>query len=457
VALLVLGGFLLLLPLVARAAGPRHVDVIRLQAAIDPVTAGYVDRGLSVAANDGASAVVIELDTPGGDLGSLENIVEHMDSSRVPTMVFVYPEGAWAGSAGTFITVAGDIAAMSPGTAIGAASPVGSGGATLGKTERKKVTNFAIAYIRSQARAHGHNTQFAAAAVQSAKAIPDEEALSQHVINFVAPNLHRLLKDADGVTVKTANGPVTFHTAGATIKYVNMDFTENVMEVLINPNLVLILLSVGTLALIFELSSPGAILPGIVGVICIAIALFSLGTFPVNVAGLILMAFAILLFIADVKMPTHGFLTVGGIISFALGAIFLFSPSGANGGPSISPWVIVFTTALMAGFFGFVVRKAVKAQEWPVKTGTQSMVGQSAIVHSKLNPGGTVFFDGALWNAVTDQGPMDVGSEVQVAAIDGLTLHVVPYSAPASLPEQSRNTGPRLEPGPAQGGGSAAV
>jgi membrane-bound serine protease (ClpP class) len=447
VALFGIFAFLVLPAVAAAATATRHVDVIRLQADVNPVSAQYLDRGIAAANSDGASAVVIELDTPGGDLGSLENMIQHMDGSRVPTIVFVYPEGAWAGSAGTFITVAGDIAAMSPGTTIGAASPVGSGGQTLGKTERAKVTNFATQYIATQAKDHGHSIGFAIQAVQTAKAIRYDVALSEHVINFVATSLPQLLREADGFTAKTANGPVTFHTAGAAIHYINMDWTERVLQVLIDPNLVLILLSVGTLAIIFELSSPGAILPGIVGVICISIALFSLGTIPVNAAGLLLMAFALLLFIADLKMPTHGFLTVGGVISFALGAVFLFSPSGSST-PPVSPWTVVFVTALMAGFFGFVVRKALKAQTWTVKTGTQALIGQPAVVRAKLNPEGTIYFDGAYWNAVTDQPPIEQGSEVVVTAIDGLTVHVVPMTAGAAV-----SLSPSTPPSGRDGGG----
>lgn len=438
VVLLTFGAVLLLLSATAHAASGRHVDVIKLNADINPVTADYVVRGINQANSDGASAVIIELDTPGGDLASMTKIIERMESSSVPTMVYVYPAGAWAGSAGTFITVASDIAAMAPGTAIGAASPVGSGGATLGKTERAKVTNFAASYIEALARDHGHNTKFAVRAVRGAVAIGYHKALNHHVVNFIAMDLHHLLNKANGVSVKTPSGIVTFHTANAAINYINMDWTENLLLLLSDPNLVLILMSVGTLAIIFELSSPGAILPGIVGVLCLAIAFYALGIIPVNAAGLVLMAFAILLFVADIKMPTHGFLTVGGIISFALGAVLLFSPSGVSGGPSISPWAVVFVTALMAGFFAFVVRKALKAQEWSVKTGSESLVGTTAITQSRLNPVGMVFLDGALWKAVSDKGPVEQGEEVRVLRIDGLSVHVVSLEAPEQGVTQSK-------------------
>lgn len=445
--LLSLGFFLLLSPGTSVWAAGRTVDVIRLQGAINSVTAGYLDRGLTQAARDRASAVVIELDTPGGDLGSLEDMIRHMDASPVPTVVYVYPQGAWAGSAGTFVTMAADIAAMAPGTSIGAASPVGSGGQTLGATERKKVTNFAIAYIKAQARDHGHNVQFAAQAVQSAKAIPYDEALKNRVINVVANDLPSLLRKIDGTTVKTANGSVTFHTAGAAVRTITMNWTEQLEQILIDPNLVLTLLSVGTLALIFELSSPGAILPGIVGVISISIALFALGSITVDALGFVLIAFGILLFIADVKLPTHGFLTVGGLISFVLGSILLFSPSGVNG-PSLNPLVAVAVAAVMAGFFGFVVKKAVAARKWSVKTGTQALLGKTAVVRERLNPEGMVFFDGALWNATTELPPIDNGVEVLVTEIEGLTVHVTPLLA-GEPPAPTTQRGPRLEAGPA--------
>jgi len=450
----VLASIFLFLPGVAIAASSgRHVDVIRLQSDINPVTASFVDRGIAEANTDGSSAVVLELDTPGGDLGSMTNIIEHMERSAVPTIVYVSPEGAWAGSAGTFITVAADIAVMAPGTAIGAASPVGSGGQTLGATERKKVTNFAASYIAGLARDHGHNTRFAVDAVRKAKAIPYQTAISEHVVNFAARNLRQLLSHADGYQVKTPNGRVTFHTAGASPRYINMDWTEQIELLLIDPNLVLILMSVGTLAIIFELSNPGAILPGIVGVIALAIAFFALGAIPVNVAGLVLMAFAILLFIADIKMPTHGFLTVGGIISFALGAILLFSPSGVNG-PTVSPWAVVFVTALMAGFFGFVVRKALNAQTWSVKTGTESLLGTPAIAQTRLDPEGMVYLDGALWKAVADDGTIERNQEVTVRRIEGLTVHVVARPAEAFA---TSSTGVPTEAASPQGGTAQPV
>jgi membrane-bound serine protease (ClpP class) len=438
--------FMFALAASALAAG-RHVDVLRLKADINPVTASYVERGIAAANSDGAAAVVIELDTPGGDLASMTDIIEHMEASRVPTIVYVYPAGAWAGSAGTFITVAADVAAMAPDTSIGAASPVGSGGSDLGKTEREKVTNFAAAYIQGLAKSHGHNATFAVQAVRSAKAIPYYQALSEHVINYITRDLPSLLKKADGYSTKTPNGTVVFHTAGAAIHYIDMDWSERLLLLLANPDLVLILMSIGTLAIIFELSSPGAILPGVVGVLCLAIAFFALGVIPINAAGLALIAFAILLFIADIKMPTHGILTVGGIISFALGALLLFSPASGSGGPSLSPWVVIFVTLLMAGFFGFVVRKAIRAQRAPVMTGIEGMVGTVGTARTDLNPSGMVYAEGSLWKAIADTGEIKQGEKVTITRVDGLTLHVAPVisSSPSATTASATEQPPKRD------------
>jgi membrane-bound serine protease (ClpP class) len=417
----------------------RHVDVIRLANDINPITADFVERGLNQANSDGAAAVVIELDTPGGELDSMVQIIEHMYQSGVPTVVYVYPGGAWAGSAGTFITMAADVAAMAPGTTIGAASPVGSTGQDLGKTEKKKVTNFAAGYIRALAVDHHHNSTFAVRAVRGAKAIGYREAVKEHVVNLSAPNITALLHELNGKHVAAPscapqfgggstsctshNGSIVFHTGNASVSYIDMDLSENLLLLITNPNLVLVLMSVGTLAIIFELSSPGAILPGIVGVICLAIAFYAIGVIPVNGAGFVLLAFAILLFIADVKMPTHGFLTVGGIIAFVLGALLLFSPSGASG-PGISPWVVAAVALGMGAFFGFVVTKAVRARAWPHKTGPESLVGTMALTLTRIDPDGLVFLDGARWRAVSETGAIDPNVEVRVNGIEGLTARV---------------------------------
>lgn len=420
---------LFLLPVAVCAASGRHVDVIPLHADVNQVSAAYLDRGLSIANADGSSAVVIELDTPGGDLASLQNMVEHMETSRVPTIVYVYPAGAWAGSAGTFVAMAADIAAMAPGTTIGAASPVDATGGNLQSTERKKVTNFFSNYIATLARDHGHNPRFAFAAVKDAKAETYQKALATGVINFATPSLRQLLSRANDFHLKTPSGPITFHTGGAAIHYINMDFAENLAAFLQDPNLVLVLIAVGILAVIFELSSPGAVLPGVVGVISLAIAFYALGTIPINVAGLVLMGFAILLFIADIKMPTHGFLTVGGIISFFLGSLLLFGPSGASG-PSLAPWAPVFVTILLAGFFGFVIRKAIAARHWRVKTGTEAFLGSTGTARTRLDPGGMVYVNGELWKAVSDSGPVEPGAEVLIVHLQGLTVHVISLAGP---------------------------
>ena len=311
----------LLAPVHALAAGPQVV-VMSIDGAISPATQEYLDRGLKAAEQVDAEAVILELNTPGGDLGSMQTMVEAMRGASVPVIVYVTPRGAWAGSAGTVITLAGRAAAMAPETAIGAASPVGSGGTDLSTTEQAKVKSIMDATVRSLAASRPPAAiQLAQDTIDNAKAVSADEALKAGLVDFVATDLNDLLRQLNGFTVQMADGPRTLHTAGATTIPLPMSFIEQLLQFLIDPNIVFLLLALGVQALLIELTHPGAWVPGFIGVISLALAAYGLGILSVNWFGLVFILAAFVLFILDIKAPTHGALTVTGVASFILGAL----------------------------------------------------------------------------------------------------------------------------------------
>ncbi|MBV9120960.1 MAG: nodulation protein NfeD, partial [Chloroflexi bacterium] len=357
--------FLLLAGALAASAAPStgHVDVVPLNAAIDPITANYVVHGIQTAEQDGATAVIIELDTPGGLDTSMREIIRAMTGSTVPVVVYVGPDGARAGSAGVFITMAADVAAMAPNTNIGAAHPVGLLGTQSaqnqqqsdGDVEATKVLNDSVAYIRTLAANHGRDADWAEQAVRNSVSISAQEAVQRHVVDLQAGSLTQLLTAIDGRPVRTG----TLHTSGAATQDLNMSPIEALLSYIADPTVSYLLMLIGTYGLIFELSSPGAILPGVLGGLALILGLLSLGALPVNYAGLALILFSLLLFVADVKMPSHGILTAGGVIAFLLGSLTLFNTG--QSGLSIGLPVIATVTALSAVFFTWIVRLGVRA------------------------------------------------------------------------------------------------
>ncbi|MCX7623163.1 MAG: nodulation protein NfeD [Thermomicrobium sp.] len=432
---------LLLLAQSSAAVGER-VYLLELDGPITPVMADYVARGIDEAAASGAEAVVIRLDTPGGLSSAMDEIVQDILQSPVPVIVYVAPEGARAASAGVFITYAAHIAAMAPATNIGSASPVliGQDGqpSQTDDTMQRKVVNDAVAKIRSLAERRGRNADWAEQAVREAVNITAEQAAAQGVVDFVAPSLDALLDMVDGRTVETSVGAVTLRTRDAEVVTVRMTVLERFFQVLSDPNIAYILLSLGMLGIFFELANPGSILPGVVGGILLLLGLYALGTLDVNWTGVLLMAFAFLLFLIDLYVPTHGVLTLGGIVSFALGSLLLLQ-SPASPGFQLSRAVVLAVTGTIAAVFLVLVFLVARAHARRPATGKEALIGARAVVRRALEPEGLVFVEGELWRARSLSGPVPAGHAVRIVGLDGLTLLVEPASeteAPESAEER---------------------
>ncbi len=417
----------LALPAIVHAQRGAHVDVLTVSGAIDTWVEGYINRGLTIAEQDGAEAAIIVLNTPGGALGAMQNITTRMLNARVPVVVYVSPQGAWAGSAGTFITLAGNIAAMAPSTTIGAAHPVSGGGENIQTDERDKITNFSVSIIQNIARTRGRNADWAADAVRNSKAATSQEALDLKVIDLLANDLNDLLNKIDGKAVKTAAGEITLHTLRAGVNNIEMNIPELFLHTLVDPNLALILLQIGLLAIAVELYNPGATFPAIVGGICLVLAFVALGNLPVNWGGVILIVLSVVVFIIDVKLNSV-VLTGGGFVMFVLGALLLFTPltpvAPTMPEVSVSPFVIVGLGGAMAAFFLFLLGAAVRGKRYPVVSGSEALIGASGIATSDLNPNGTVRVKGEVWTATAEGDTIQQGNPVQVVRVDGLRLRV---------------------------------
>ncbi len=422
----VVAAFLLLGSPLASAQPGEHVDLIKVNGVIDPFTAQYVERGLGVAQSDGAQCLVIQLDTPGGSDAPMRVIVQEMLNSTVPTVAYVAPAGARAGSAGVFITMAANIAAMAPGTNIGAAHPVDITGAITG-TVGEKVTNDAAAYIRAIAEKRGRNAEWAEEAVRESVSIIAREAVESQVADLIADDLEDLLDKIDGREVITAAGPVTLRTRGAPVRTIGMNFAENFLHVIVDPNIAYLLLSIGTLALTAEFYHPGAIFPGVTGAICLILAFVAFGSLPVNWGGVALIVLAVVLFIVDIKVA--GFmLSVGGAIAFVLGSLMLFSPF-ASPSPTMPhltvSWpLIILMTASITSFFLFALSAGLLAQRAKAASGIESMVGATGTAVSDLDPWGTVQVKSELWSAVAEEGSIKKGERVRVVGAEGVRLKV---------------------------------
>lgn len=402
-------------------AADRRVAILEIQGAITPAIANYVSRGLDQARND--EAVVLLIDTPGGLDSAMRDIVQRIMASRVPVIAYVSPAGARAASAGVFLVMASHVAAMAPNTAIGAASPVNTGGEDIQGTMKAKVTNDAAAYIRGLARDRQRNAVWAENAVRHAVSASAAEALQLHVVDLLAPDLPTLLDRLDGRGVRVGEQRVILHTRHATLERLELQPLERSLQMLSNPSLALLLLNLGMLGLFFELSNPGLIIPGIVGGICLLLALFALGTLPVNVAGVALIAFAFLLFVAELFLPTFGALAVGGVISLVLGALMLITPG--TPGFEVSRWLIATIALATGGLMAGLVTLAVRAQRRPPTTGQEGLVGRRGEARTPLDPEGQVFVHGELWRAISEEGPLPAGAPIQVRRVANLTLHVV--------------------------------
>ncbi len=409
---------------------PGAVHVAEIRGVINPLTAQYLDRVLDDAKARGAQLVVLKLDTPGGLDSSMREMIQDMLASPVPVAVYVTPAGARAASAGLFLLIAGHVAAMTPSTNTGAAHPVGLGGDT-DEVMNSKVVNDAAATIRALAEQRGRNAEWAERAVRESESITETEALQLNVIDVVARNLDDLLEQIDGWTIQTAEGEVVLDLAGAPRREVSMNLPERFMHMLTDPNLAFILLTVGTLGIIAELYNPGALFPGITGVIALILAFLALGNLPTNWAGVALVALAVVLFIAELNTDGTGILGVGAVVAFLLGGLILFRPirpgSPALPDMHVDTWLIGATTLAMAGFVLVVMTKVARSRRAPPLTGYEHYIGQIASVRQALRPTGRVWFEGQSWFARTESGvEVAEGQSVRVVGLDGLTLIVEP-------------------------------
>ena len=410
-----------LLPLSAAAASARHVEEADLNGDINTIMASYIQTSVSRAEADRADALLVVVNTPGGISTSMDEIVTSLLNSKVPVVVYVYPSGARAASAGLFVAQAADILAMAPGTNIGSAHPIQATGADLTGDLGAKVLNDAVARVRNLATMHGRNADWAEQAVRKSVNINAEEAVTLHVADLEAPDISTLLSRIDGREAQRPNGTVVFHTAGATVDDFAMPFWQVFLNALIDPTIAALLIIVAGYGIITELSNPGLILPGVVGGLAAILAIVSLANLPVSIAGALLMLLALVLFIADLKAPTHGFLSVGGVFALLLGMAFL-----VNTGPiglGVNPWVSLVTAVLTLGFFAFFIRKVIAARRQPAFVGGDSIVGAVGEAREELAPEGLVFVSGALWKA-TSTSPIPAGSAVRVVGHEGLHLQV---------------------------------
>jgi membrane-bound serine protease (ClpP class) len=404
----------------------EKVSLINIDGAIGPATASYIARSIDEAQAQNAQCLIIQLNTPGGLLDSTQKIVQSFLGSPVPVVVYVAPTGATATSAGCFITIAASVAAMAPATTIGAAHPVSIGGAPGGgeekmdETMKQKVENFSVSYIETIAGKRQRNVEWAKSAVKESASITAEKALQLKVIDLIASDMSDLLQKLNG---RMVDGKA-LKTAGAEVSEIKMSASEHVFQKLWRPEVMFILMLIAIYGIIGELTTPGAILPGVVGAIALVIALYLAAVLPVNVTGLVLIALALMLFIFDVYATTHGVLTVGGIISFLIGSLMLFNRADPLFRLSLN--YIIPATLITAAFFIFIIGKGLRAQRLPVKVGAETLIGRTVTALTSVDSrSGRIFVEGEYWNAVSDS-PIEKDEQAEIAAVQGLTVKLQP-------------------------------
>ena len=419
---------LLLLAVISSAAsaqttGPA-IDILTIEGTITPIFADYVKRGIEEAELQAATTIIIQMDTPGGLDSSMREIIQLMDATQIPVVVYI-PPGARAASAGFFITIAADVAAMAPDTAIGAATPVSLGGdgeVDVSDTLKAKILNDAIAYARAIANAHGRNVEWAEKAVREAASVPAYEALELNVIDTIATSLDDLITQLDGWQITKPDGSiVTLNTQEASVRDIEFTAIESFLLAISDPNIAYILLSLAILGITAEIFNPGLIFPGVFGAIAGLLAFFSLGMLPVNLAGILLILLAVGLFITEVFTTTFGILTAGGIVSLVIGSLILF-----KGGPlfQVDLILIVVVAVTIAGMLAFVINRILAAHRRQAATGKEELVGKTAVVKTALKPEGTIFHEGEIWTAELDTGQAEPGEEVIITKSEGLKLYV---------------------------------
>ena len=407
-------------PEVASVPPSKKIHVIEIDAPITPMVAEYIITAINRAAKADAEALIIQLNTPGGLLESTNQIVIRMMASEVPIVVYVAPSGGRAASAGVFITMAANIAAMAPTTHIGAASPIQMQG-KMDETMAKKAMNDTAAMARGIAEKRGRNAKWAEDAVRKAVSATETEALELKVIDLVAPDIASLVKAMDGKTVVVIMGRKTLSTAGAEVVTIEMGFRDKLLGIISNPNIAYILMILGFYGLYFELSNPGAIFPGVAGVICLILAFYALHTLPINYAGLMLIVFAMALFIGEAFITSHGILGIGGAVAMLMGSVMLIDSSA----PALQiSWAVIFPVVLVSSLlFIITVTVAVRVHREKADTGKEGLIGKQAEVRSDLTPDGQVFVHGEIWNARSNES-VHTGDKVTVVGVEGLTLLV---------------------------------
>jgi membrane-bound serine protease (ClpP class) len=424
--LLALAVSLLLLGVTAACATSVDVQgavhVLKAGGEVDPVMERYIDRGIDEAERTHARAVVIRIDTPGGLDSSMRGIVQRINSSHVPVITYVSPAGGRAASAGTFIVMAGHVAAMAPNTTIGAAHPINSSGGDIKGTLGTKVENDAAAYIRSIAKERGRNADWAERAVRQSVAVDSDEAVSLHVVDFKARSVDVLIEQANGRTVQVQGKPVTLDLLSAPVVENNPTIIEDFLKLISDPNIAFLLLSLGALALVFELIVPGHIVPGVFGAIALLVAFFALGTLPVNWAGVALIGLAFVLFALEIYVSGFGALGLGGLIALIFGGLILTSSN--NPDFQVNRWLLIGISIFIGMFFFSVMSAMLRTRRAPAYMGAQALVGRVAVARTPLDPEGLVFFEGARWRATAEDAPVQEGERVRVTSVKGLRLTV---------------------------------
>jgi len=404
-------------------AATRPVYVLPAVGSINPGLAEFIVEGIKTAEEDQAAAVVIQLDTPGGLAASMRDINQAIINAKVPVVVYVSPKGARAASAGMFITMAAQVAAMAPGTNIGAAHPVSLGISKMDKVMGEKVTNDMVAYARSLAEEHGRNADWAEKAVRKSVSIDAKQALKLKVVDLVSDNLDDLLKEINNRKVKVGKETVTLKTQGAPVKFIAEGLKVRVLKHIADPNIAFILMMIGLAGLYFELAHPGVILPGVVGALSLLLAFYAFQTLPVNFIGLLLILLAFIFFILEIYVTSYGLLSVGGVASLLLGSLMLYQKGDTE--MHIAWSVLIPTVVIISLFFLTVAGLVLRSHLRRSMTGAPGLVGERGVAYTDLKPEGQVFVHGEYWQAVSDE-PVAAGDTVEVVKVINLKLYVKP-------------------------------
>ncbi|MGQ9670354.1 MAG: NfeD family protein [Desulfosoma sp.] len=403
------------------SADDRPIYIVHVHDTINPGLQDFIEHAIETAEKDSAECLIIELDTPGGLVTAMRGIVKAMMNAKVPTVVYVSPSGAQAASAGVFITAAADVAAMAPGTNIGAAHPVTATGGDVPETMNEKVLNDLVAFVKSIAEERGRNAKWLEEAVRKSVSVTAEEAFAQNVVDLVAQDLPDLLKQLDGWQVQRKGYQRTIHTHGKAMVPIEPGWRHKVLRAISNPNIAYILLMIGLAGLYFELSQPGVVLPGVIGAISLVLAFYAMQTIPVNYAGFILIVLAIIFFILEIKVASYGMLSLAGTLCLILGSLMLFHVPGQPF--RVAMPVFIPTVLTVSAFFAGVAALVFRAQMKRPQVGVEALIGAEGTVTQALNPEGKVFVQGELWSAESDR-PIAEGARVRVVAVRNLKLHV---------------------------------